>query len=172
MDRSRCAKIVDEHAETMLRSLGIPHWRVQIQMRPEGDQAGGPIHAGECKRWIDYERAIVWLNPEAFDDDDEAAVLGVLRHEFLHIVLGPMDLYANAVGQAVEDERLRATLESVWTHAMESTIRNLERLCHGLTAATPTPNEPTGSGALKCPKKASRPRPATDAPRKRGPRPT
>lgn len=131
MDRSAVKAIVDREIEPLMRRLGIPHWRITVAFEPAPTDANGRFRAGHVSRYVDYEHAHVTLNPEAFEDESD--VLRVLRHELLHVVLAPIDVFVNAVEATMKDHPAAPTLESVWTHAMERAVGHLERMYRGLT---------------------------------------
>ena len=137
MEKSEVRAIVEREAESLLRSFGVSPWKLTIAYDLVGDE-----QLGECSRLLDYQTATIRLNPSLLDD--EAAVLSTLRHELLHIVLSPLDLYTATVGPLVEGP-LRDVLERVWTHALERTVINLERLHRGLTSDQRPPADPVDS---------------------------
>jgi hypothetical protein len=131
MDRSAVKAIVDREIEPLMDRLGIGHWKIRVNYRPEATDEVGRLRHGECTRLVDYNSAGIVLNPEAFDD--EADVLASLRHELFHVVLSPFDLFMQAARAALGDDRSAlATLERVWDHAVEKAVINLGRIWYGL----------------------------------------
>lgn len=135
MDRSAVKAIVDREIEPLMRRLGIPHWRITVSLEPAPQKDSGRYLSGHVDRFVDYEHAHVTLNPEAFDDESD--VLRVLRHELLHVVLAPIDVFVNAVEATLEGHAAAPTLQAVWTHAMERAVGHLERMYRGLTEGNP-----------------------------------
>lgn len=132
MDRSAVKAIVEKNLDPLCRSFGIAHWKIAVSYQPEAADENGITEAGNCSRLVDYNKAGITLNPEAFETEEE--VLWTLRHELFHIVAAPFDIFLNAVKRATEDdEKSLAILKSVWTHAMEKCVINLERMYHGMT---------------------------------------
>ena len=141
MDRSTCKAIVDREIEPLMRSLGVPHWNVQVAYRMSEADDDGTLHKGECVRLVDYNSACITLNPEAFED--QANLLKTLRHELYHVVLSPFDMLWHVVKRAMKDDPVKLDmLDSVFTHAVEKTAINLERMHHGLTERKPEPPRP------------------------------
>lgn len=137
MDRSAVKAIVDREIEPLLRRLGIPHWRITVSYEPAPPDADGRYVAGHVNRRVDYDQAHVTLNPEAFDDESD--VLRVLRHELMHVVLSPYDVFLNAVQSTLDGHAAAPALQSVWTHCMERAVIHLERMYRGLTDPPPPP---------------------------------
>lgn len=145
MDRSEVQKVVDREMPGLMERFGIRHWKVTVTYGPIGDDGVCRLQ-GRCTRHVDYNRAHVELDPE--EHDDEADLLGTLRHELYHVVLSPFDLYSQAADvltpKASAEESM---LERVWRHAVEQAAINLERLFLGLTAsrlADPVDHTPGG----------------------------
>jgi hypothetical protein len=138
MDRSAVKAIVDREIEPLMKRLGIPHWRIVVGYEPESTDDPDRYCRGRNFRLVDYNRARVVLNPEGCDTEEE--VLETLRHELEHVVISPFDVYLNAVTAAIpKDSPLAEVLESVWIHAMEQTVVNLNRMYLGLTGGDDGP---------------------------------
>lgn len=132
MDRSRVKAIVDASIDPLLTRLGIGHWRIEVgyDLR-EGSESFTLL--GRCRRMPEYNIARIELDADALDD--EQGVMRTLRHELMHIVLAPFDLYRAAL-QPLHDETAAAMAEVVWVHSVEKAVVNLERMYAGLTAAS------------------------------------
>lgn len=116
--------IVGREIEPLMRRIGIPHWRVDVRYQ-QIDEDG-------CRAVIDlapeYERAAITM--DAYKLPDAAAARETLTHELLHVVAAPMVLVEAFVNRRLGDESHKGFRE-VNRHAVESTVRNLERLWHG-----------------------------------------
>lgn len=138
MDRTVVKAIVDREIGPLMRRLGIRHWGVVVDydLRRSAD---GFEARGECNWHPDYDKAAISLDPDAFAD--EAEVLEVLRHELFHVVLSPFTVFLNAVKPLTRDDEVKAEMaHSVWDHASEMAVINLERMYLGLTKpAEPSP---------------------------------
>lgn len=161
MDRSEVKAIVDEHIETLLRQLGISHWNLVIDYdmrRSDGDFTT----TAECVWRVDYNRATISLDPDAFRD--EAHVLEVLRHELFHLVLSPFTVFLNTIKPLLQNDHEKADMaENVWTYASEQAVINLERMHEGLTTH-PAKQEPRPMAAPKKAKKPADVKPTVEAP--------
>lgn len=133
MDRSAVREIVQAHAEALMERLGLPHWTVEFLYDLRLSTADRRVK-GRCTRLIDYNRAVVELDPDEFDDGDEKEVLRIVRHELFHVVLSPFDLFRQvAEGTWDRDPDKQAMMDRVWSHAAEQAVINLERMYRGLT---------------------------------------
>jgi hypothetical protein len=135
LDQSAVERIVRREIEPLKEKLGLRDWgiKVHFDLKSESIEA---IASGECNWLIDYEKATIRLAPAELETEEE--VIEVLRHEMFHIVLAPISIYANAIRPALEgDAARRAMAESVFTHAVERMVINLERMYRGLTAGAP-----------------------------------
>lgn len=134
MDRSKVREIVQARIHELIRDLAIGHWRLMIEYENKPPDSNGVTERGDCVRLVDYNRATINLNPDAFSDDDETKVFGVLRHELLHVVLAPFDIFLNVVSPLIEDDPVKTkVIQSVWDHAVEQAVVNLERIHDQLT---------------------------------------
>ena len=132
MDRSAVKAIVDREIESLMKRLGIQHWTVAVRYEPEAERPDGQIRRGFCSPNLDYNTAAIQFNPEAFDTEEE--VLHVLRHELLHVVLSPYDLYKNALAPVLDTDPAKVEVFAVlWTHVIEKAVINLNRMYLGLT---------------------------------------
>jgi hypothetical protein len=141
MDRSAVEAVVRRELQPLCDRMGLGHWKIKVtfDLRKE---VGNRRIPGECHRLYDYEKVSIELDPDWFDD--EAEVLQVLRHELLHLVASPFDLFAESVEKLAIDEATKDVLNRVWNHAQEMTVVNLERLWSNLSDTPPGPaTEPT-----------------------------
>lgn len=130
MDRSAVKAIVGRELGPMCERLGLGHWAIRVSYDLRLDVDSGRV-PGQCHRLYDYEKVTIEFDPDGLDD--EAEVLRVLRHELLHLVASPFDLYGDAVEKLTLDESTKDVLHRVWNHAQEMTVVNLERLVRNLT---------------------------------------
>jgi hypothetical protein len=129
MDRSAVKAIVDKNITPLLKALGLPHWKIRISYDGCPDSLSGVEDAtADCVRLLDYEQASIRLDPTKLDDEKE--VLFALRHELFHVVASPVDLLSNLLTYGLSGLELERT-ERVIQHAIETTIRNLERMWWG-----------------------------------------
>lgn len=124
MDRAAVETVVDREIDDLIRRLGVAHWRIEVRYDLRDDET-----QGECTRLVNYDRAVIRLNPELLDD--EADVLRVLRHELFHIILSPIDLFTIAADTVIP-ESAAEVVSAVKHHAIERTVINIERLYRGL----------------------------------------
>jgi hypothetical protein len=133
MDQSRLEAFVEKHVRGLMQRLGLPHWTIVFYYDLREDN--GLAHKkAECSRQVNYNRAKIDLDPSEFDEDDPEENLRVLRHELFHVVLSPFDLFYNAAEEMWKDDPVkRGMIETVWHHAQEQAVINLERMHSGLT---------------------------------------
>lgn len=145
MDKSQVESIVRRELAPLIDRMGLDRWEVGVTFNLR-KEVGNRQVPGECHRLRDYEKVAIELDPDWFDD--EAEVLKVLRHELLHLIASPFDLYAESVERLEIDESTKEVLDRVWNHAQEMTVVNLERLWKTLTGEPPGPaTEPTVNDA-------------------------
>ena len=126
MDKSQCKAIVDANLKQMVWQLQIQNWRLEIDYRSLGCEGA----KGQCTINTPYDRAYIELDPEAFETESE--VLDTLRHELLHVVMAPFDLYHTTVFETLEGESSRKVANHMFTHVAEQLVVKLERLLdHG-----------------------------------------
>lgn len=130
MDESEVKRIVAERGKALADEFGISHFGIKVRFGPLGDDGDWCVR-GQCESLFAYESAVVTLNPGAFDAEDE--VLKTLAHEYLHIVLSPLDLYRDAADRALDDaDPAKPVLGVVWSRSIEMAVSNLERLLRGV----------------------------------------
>jgi hypothetical protein len=131
MDRSAVKSVVERELEPLMMRLGIPHWHVVVGYKPEADDGDFVVY-GRCARRSEYNAASITLNPETLDGAEE--VLDSLRHELLHVVLAPFDLYRKAVGPLLSGDEARAEVfEVLFRHCVEQAVVCLNRMYVGLS---------------------------------------
>jgi hypothetical protein len=131
MDKSKVREIVREHAESLMEQLGIPHWKIDFYYNLRVSDGNHTVK-GRCTKSINYNQAMVELDPDSFDD--EAEVLKIIRHELLHVVLSPFDLFRQVADEMWKADPTRESMmDRVWDHAVEQAVVNLERMHRGLT---------------------------------------
>lgn len=127
MDKSEVKRIVEANIDEMMRTLGVQHWSIAVSY----EQPENPDWAASCERHLDYHKAIIKIAPDKADS--EAGVLNSLRHELLHVVLAPFDLYREAMFQLISDRPEADRLDSrMFRFTIEQMVLNLERMLdHG-----------------------------------------
>jgi len=148
MEASQVRAIVAKYAPALMEKLGIPHWSIVFYYDLR-ETKGNFAKKGECTRQARYDRATIAFDPAEFADEQD--VLKVLRHELIHVVLSPFDLFWHAAGACWADDPVKeAMMDAVWNHAVEQAVICIERVCEGhgpteLVAAVPHP-KPKGKG--------------------------
>jgi hypothetical protein len=131
MDRSAVKAIVEREIKPLAKALGLPHWHFKIEYKPPDD----PNWQADCARQIEYNRAVITLDPSAYDEGDggEAEVIEDLRHELFHVVLSPFDLYSIAIAKHFPPDSPAARQDAyLWRYAVEQAVINLQRMWLGL----------------------------------------
>jgi hypothetical protein len=129
MDASAVRAVVAKYAQPLMEKLGIPHWSIVFHYDLR-EANGAFAKRGECIRQVRYDRATIRLDCEEFSDEQE--VLKVLRHELIHVVLAPFDLFWHAAGACWADDPVKAAMmDAVWDHVVEQAVINIERVCEG-----------------------------------------
>jgi hypothetical protein len=112
--------------------LGIPHWGIVCTYEPIPSADDDWQHRADCQIAVNYNKALIRFNPEAFDD--EADLVKTIRHELFHIVLSPYDVFLAVVRPLLEPTEVVGEMaRAAWTHAIEQGVVNLERMYLGLT---------------------------------------
>ena len=122
MEVKAVRKVVEKHALKMMRAIGIPHWKVNIDYaRLEGTTAA-QCNLERAKYWI----ADITIDCEAMED--EADVLRCLRHELLHVLAAPFAHYRAVLTAAMDPESDEWQREvELWRFAMEQHVLSLEK---------------------------------------------
>jgi len=123
MDRSQLESFFRTHLASMMDHLCVGHWTITARAEPNSDSN----LAGSCERELDYEWAVIRMNPELFETDTKA--LDTLFHELAHVILAPFDLYREAQTQHIAKGTPEERQDSrIFNHAVEQCVMNLERL--------------------------------------------
>ena len=142
MDRSAVKAVVERELEPLMMRLGIPHWNVLVVYKPEANDGDFEVR-GRCDRRTEYNIASITLNPESLDGAEE--VLATLRHELLHVVLAPFDLYREAVEPLLSGDTAKGEVFSVlFRHCVEQAVVNLNRMYLGLSQRPKKPKRKRG----------------------------
>ena len=126
MDESKVRSIVEANLPAMQGRFGLAGWRLVLKYGPCPSSATA---AAEVSTNLDYQRAWVTVNPHTADD--EADVIDSVRHELLHLVVSPYDLFFDHVaGGLVGAEAAQVRKLFVWS--MEQSVLNMERMLDGI----------------------------------------
>jgi hypothetical protein len=120
--------VVDANIKRLQWQTQTQAWTVVVDYEvPTGD----PSWIAQVDRQLDYLHATISLDPERHGDDGQ--VLDSLRHELLHLLLAPFDLYADLTTQFfVHDPAARRVEQRAFRNAVETAVGNLERMLdHG-----------------------------------------
>lgn len=128
MDESAVRAVVETNLLTYMRAFGIPHWSVSVLYGRCSDESW----AAECDCTAsDYERATITLDPDRHDSEE--TVRASLRHELMHVVASPFDLYRDVMTQQLKAGSDMDRAESrLWRHCVEKAVKHLERMYFGL----------------------------------------
>ena len=125
MDRSEVKKIVDEHVRFMIWDFQIQRWRLDVSF----DEAEEEKEKARCTADPSYFTAYINIDPARHEDKDD--VLRSLRHELLHIMDAPYEIYRKTIAQLLTEEAFHA-LDEVFIMAKEQTRFNIESMIeHG-----------------------------------------
>lgn len=124
MDHSKAVEWVENNIDRLMRAYGIPHWTIKVQYLALESGVAGRINDE-----FQYEMALIKLDPGQIADVDELE--RIFKHELSHIVHSPFDLFWQAVSAYIDSDKVRDSLESVFTNACELTVRNIERMHRG-----------------------------------------
>jgi hypothetical protein len=131
MDASEVREIVAKYAPALMEKLGIPHWSIVFYYDLRESTGDGEFaKRGECIRQVRYDRATIRFDPAEFSDEQE--VLKILRHELIHVVLAPFDLFWHAAEAHWQDDPVKTEImNAVWDHVVEQAVINVRRVCEG-----------------------------------------
>lgn len=118
MDESKVREIVNVNVDGMCCALALQDWRIDIEYT-HCDRATGTCTPEPVQRLATIE-----IDPAKCED--EGGVLGVLRHELLHIFTADFETYRKAVAQLVPDSTFNA-IDEFFRFAVESVVHHLER---------------------------------------------
>jgi len=118
-----CQKWCDKNIKRLQAKVGIPHWKITIELENIGNGA-----AGMCYALADYERATIDIDPHQVENEE--MLEEILTHELLHICHAPFTVMREALLEALknESEATRSLVSSLYSTAAERTVKNLERL--------------------------------------------
>lgn len=128
MDASSLRALLDTWTPVYAQRFGLSHWRIETHVVGIPDE-GGQTTLGDVEVMPERERASVRLNALALDNEVEA--LATLRHELLHIVVSPMQLFLDSVLARLPEEQ-HTDLRQLFAFADEMSVRNLERLHYNM----------------------------------------
>jgi hypothetical protein len=101
--------------------LQVQDWKVTFRVEENPD---GETNAASVTTDINYCKATVRIHPEFAASEDD--VIDSIRHELLHLLFEPYDLYREAIRQLLPVRDLAAE-DRLWVYAMERTLLNFER---------------------------------------------
>lgn len=130
MDKSQVRGIVEDNIKRMMSALQVQDWSIDVSYGPnDGDFAGA---TAVVMRRVDYKIATINFDPEQLGSEE--TVLRALRHELLHLHLGQVDVYREAVGQFLPTAvDVTGVEERIWRYAHEQVVHRLEMMLdHGL----------------------------------------
>lgn len=146
MDVSKLRAIVEAQAPTLIRGLGIAHWTIAFHYSLRGSK-GDFARKAECTRQVDYNRASINFDADEFETEEE--VVAVLLHELIHVVLTPFDILWNtACAFWPGDTPQSRVMDSVWDHAVEQAVINVQRVCENFPAVKRHEREHTAAEPL------------------------
>lgn len=122
MDASEVKRIVETHVDILKEALALFHWRITISYDPERDgwKASCDRNGG------DYLRAAINIDPAKHGDEDD--VVESLKHELIHLLLTPFDVYRNVLTAGVDEDSVEGQRElALWAHVVEQATVNIER---------------------------------------------
>lgn len=132
MDTSLAQAVVETNIQQMIVDLGVQDWNLRIAYERLDEK-----DAAQVSMLTDYKKATIVIDPDKHDDPEE--VLRSLRHELLHLHLGPYDLVEETMMQVLTEAN-RRVFSRLLTAACEQTIRNLEGMLeHGFGYVGPAP---------------------------------
>lgn len=123
MEVSEARALVEKHVHWLVDFMGVSHWSIQVSYPYQPDEERGV--AARVHMHPDYDLAEVYLHPNM--QEDEIAVVRNLRHELLHLNLSPIELFWQVIRERVPEEE-HGAMQRLFTHAVESSVRNLERM--------------------------------------------
>lgn len=120
MDQSKVREVVNKHLKPIRDALQLSDWWIDVEYSSLAD--GTPAEVWMKPR---YRRALIKFDPA--QQESREHILRNLRHELLHLVLAPYDLYSNAVSEML-DEQYQKVDSQLFSDACEVTVGNLERI--------------------------------------------
>jgi hypothetical protein len=115
--------LVESWLPELIEALGLGHWTISVAYRSPEDSSC----QASCARQVSYNIAEIEFDAESYQD--EASLFADLRHELLHVVLSPFDVYTNYVaGFSVNNPTIAAQDEFLRRYVTEQAILNLEKI--------------------------------------------
>lgn len=131
MEVSQAKEIVNAHVHHLRDQLRLWDWHIDIEYRHLADDVGA-----DCTVRAAYQQAVIRIDNEKADTPE--ALLGMLRHELIHIFIWPMhsfgDWASEKSGGELPDEDFHT-----WTFYLERMVWNVEQLLdlHKVPLMTP-----------------------------------
>ena len=126
MDKSEIREVVNDALRPMRAALNLNGWFMNFKIA-----SLEPNFIAECSADPNYSKATLTFDVNGFNNESE--LLTTLLHEMLHVALAKFELYRKAVRPLIDGDRFWTSLDEVYTHAQEDTVRQLEdMLRHGL----------------------------------------
>jgi hypothetical protein len=123
VDASEVKRIVEANMRPMSEALGVHHWFFNIDYHSTGNENW----KASCSRNIDYHHAHIIIDPAHCHSEKD--VLESLRHEMLHVILAPFDLYRDLVTQHIQEDSVEARQERrAFNYAVEQMVLRLEKM--------------------------------------------
>ena len=127
MPKDTVLAIARAYLEPMSQALHVAHWDIKLEVKHIASKEGA---AAQVFMDNDYHKARIVIDHR--ECDSEADVCRYLRHELIHLLLGPFDLYADTTREALKGVDGASSLldvdHRVFTHAVEQAVLNLERV--------------------------------------------
>ncbi len=120
MKTSKVREIVNEHIKPIRNALHLNDWDIDTEYTAL--DPGTPARVHMAAR---YRLATIQFDPAQIVDREQ--VLRCLRHELLHLVLAPFDLYTCAVSEMLPKHFSRVD-KQLFMDAVELVVGNLERV--------------------------------------------
>jgi|GEM_PF-3436176 len=123
MDRSQCSYIVKREMPKLTKLLGVQFWIITVTYEPISD----PKINSTCDRQYPQQKAVINIDPGKHRT--EADILHSLRHELIHILLSPLDVYRNLAAANFEPNTPMAKVEATsWEISLELSVLAVERI--------------------------------------------
>ena len=120
MDQSEVRFIVNEHVKPIRDALQLNDWHIDTEYTALDPGTSARVHMMPR-----YRRATIQFDPAQIVDREH--VLRCLRHELLHLVLAPFDLYTCAVSEMLPEQFSKVD-NQLFMDAVELVVGNLERV--------------------------------------------
>jgi hypothetical protein len=115
--------LVESWLPDLIDALALGHWKITVAY----DKPPEANWQAACSRHVSYNVAEIELDAESYLDP--AKLFFDLRHELLHVVVSPFDVYTHYVaGFSVNNPTIAAQDEFLRRYATEQAILNLEKI--------------------------------------------